>query len=291
MAPLPKHIESFKVRHHECGAFGHLNNAVYLRYMQEAGIGASNAIGLDEAAYRSLKRLWLPRMTNIEYLRPVRHGDEIDVLTWVDSARRVQSRRMYEFRRKGDPDPFAKAYTDWVFIDSEKMIPATIPLDIMDLFLPNRKRIPREKFPDTPTPPDEIFRVHRSVEWSDVDPQGHLNNAAYLDYAEDCAIRFSKSQGWPMKKWMERGISFVAHQTRIEYLIPAGLDVELEIGTWLYNLRRAGVSRHYAFTNSDTEEFIARMQTKWVMIDLQSGNPTRIPGEVHEFLLQNLSSP
>ena len=41
------HNELFKVRHYECDAYGHMNNAVYLRYMQEAGIEAAAAIGQD----------------------------------------------------------------------------------------------------------------------------------------------------------------------------------------------------------------------------------------------------
>lgn len=288
-SPSVQHIEFFKVRHHECDAFGHLNNAVYLRYMQEAGIGASNALGVDEAAYRALNRHWLPRKTKIDYLRPVRHGEEIEVHTWVDSARRVKSRRIYEFHRKGAQDIFAKAYTDWVFVDSEKLIPATIPQELMDLFLPDRKSAPREKFPEPPLPPYPIFSVERPVEWSDVDPQGHLNNAAYLDYAEDCAIRFSKRHGWPMKRWIREGFSFVARRTQIEYLVPAELDAELTIDTWLFDLRPASVSRYYSFTHLESGNRLARMRTAWAMIDLDTGKPRRIPESVKEFLLTNLS--
>ena len=29
------HVRSFRVRHYECDAFGHLNNTNYVRYMQE----------------------------------------------------------------------------------------------------------------------------------------------------------------------------------------------------------------------------------------------------------------
>jgi Acyl-ACP thioesterase len=45
------HLEKFKVRYTECDQYGHVNNANYLRYMQEAAFGASADAGYDFARY------------------------------------------------------------------------------------------------------------------------------------------------------------------------------------------------------------------------------------------------
>ena len=40
------HTEAFRVRHYECDLYGHVNNAVYLRYLQETGLCAFSKAGL-----------------------------------------------------------------------------------------------------------------------------------------------------------------------------------------------------------------------------------------------------
>lgn len=54
----------FRIRHYECDAYGHVNHANYLRYMQEAAFDASAAVGYDFEHYRAMGRLWLVRETD-----------------------------------------------------------------------------------------------------------------------------------------------------------------------------------------------------------------------------------
>jgi YbgC/YbaW family acyl-CoA thioester hydrolase len=92
------HKRMFRVRHYECDAYGHVNHANYLRYMQETALDASAAVGYDEARYLAMGTLWLIRETDIEYLCALRYGDSVEVVTWVGDFRRVRSRRFYELR-------------------------------------------------------------------------------------------------------------------------------------------------------------------------------------------------
>ena len=57
---------TFRVRHYECDAYGHLNHAVYLRYVEEVELDRK------EVAF-PLRRL------EVEYLRPVVFGEEVRV--------------------------------------------------------------------------------------------------------------------------------------------------------------------------------------------------------------------
>ena len=111
------HKRTFRVRNYECDAYGHVNNANYVRYMQEAALDASAAVGYDEARYNELGHIWVIRETNIEYLRPLRFGDSVEVTTWVGDFRRVRSRRFYELRNAETGDMVAQGSTDWVYID------------------------------------------------------------------------------------------------------------------------------------------------------------------------------
>ena len=96
------HTEAFQVRHYECDAYGHMNNAVYLRYMQEAGIKAAAAAGFNPEWHHTNGRTWLPRRIEIEYLQALKAGDPVVIKTWVSGFRRVFCRREYEFYRGGE---------------------------------------------------------------------------------------------------------------------------------------------------------------------------------------------
>ena len=128
------HTSRFRVRHYECDAFGHVNNATYLRYMQEAAFNASTAAGYSPARYAEMNRQWLVRETDIEYLVPLRYGDSVEVKTWVADFQRVTSRRVYEFYRQGEP--VAKAHTDWVFLELGAGRPAAILQELAEAFFP-----------------------------------------------------------------------------------------------------------------------------------------------------------
>jgi acyl-CoA thioester hydrolase len=282
------HVRTFRVRHYECDAYGHVNYANYLRYMQETAFDATAAAGYDLARYEAMGRYWLARETDIEYLRPLRYGDSVQVKTWVADFRRVRSRRTYEFRRfdpstrlrPGSEELAARAHTDWVFLDSATLRPTPIPQEMMVAFFPEglpEPAPPRPRFPPAPPPPPGVFRLRRRVEWRDIDLEQHVNNAVYLSYLEDCGVQVAAAHGWPMSRVQTEGFAIVARRHRIEYQQPAVLDDELELATWISDVRRATVIRHYTVTRVSDGALLARARTLWVWVDLETGRPIRIP--------------
>lgn len=114
----------------------------------------------------------------------------------------------------------------------------------------------------------------------------HLNNAAYIDYAEECTARVSKAYGLNLR---EKNLEFSVQRTLIEYLIPAEYDIELEISTWLIDLEPTQFSRYYSFQNADTGELLARMRSQWMQIDRESGTASKISTAIIEALAPNSS--
>jgi acyl-CoA thioester hydrolase len=268
------HVRTFRVRHYECDAYGHLNYANYLRYMQEAAFDATAAAGYDLARYEAMGRRWLVRETDIEYLRPLRYGDSVQVKTWVADFRRVRSRRAYEFRLAESGALMARAYTDWVFLDSATLRPTPIPRELRAAFFPEgppEPAPPRLRFPSAPPPPPGVFRLWRRVEWRDIAPEQHVNHAVYLAYLEDCGVQVAAAHGWPMSRVQAEGFVIVARRHRIEYRQPAVLDDELELATWLSDVKQATVVRHYTVTRVSDGALLARAHTLWVWVDLKTG--------------------
>lgn len=114
---------------------GHVNNVEYLRWMQDAAVRHSAAIGCTEAT-NAAQATWVVRTHKIEYLKPAFAGEKVVVVTWVANVRRVQSLRKYRIMRPADGALLAEGETDWVFVDAKKGTLRSIPKEIKATFEP-----------------------------------------------------------------------------------------------------------------------------------------------------------
>ena len=291
VGPAPFLERAFRVRLYECDAYGHVNHANYLRYMQETAFDASAAVGYDIDRYRTMGRQWLVRESDITYLRPLVYGDTVIVKTWVADFRRVRSRRIYEFRLADSDEPVATASTEWVYLDSATLRPATVPPEMVAAFWHPAAAAGerREPFPDAPPPPPGIFRLRRRVEWRDIDPAQHVNNANYLGYIEECNVQVAAAHGWPMARMIAANLGIVARRYRIEYREPAIMDDELEVTTYISNVKRATAVRHNEIRRLSDGALLARAYALWVFIDLATGRPCRPLQEFLESFRPNIA--
>ena len=284
---------SFRVRLYECDAYGHVNHANYLRYMQEAALDASAAVGYDKAWYDAAARYWLILQTGITYLRPLQFGDTVIIKTWVSDFRRATSRRRYQLRIAGSDELAAEGFSDWVYLDTQSLRPVRVPQQMAEAFTPPGG-LPadavRDPFPEQPPIPEGAYRMHRRTRWSEIDPAGHVNNAAYLTFFEDCAMELMVDRGWPAARMHADGFGIVAREFRIQYQAPAFLDDVLEVATWVSQVKRASVLRHYVIQRVRDAEPIVRAQALWVWIDLSTGRPLRIPVHYLEAFGDNIIS-
>ncbi len=285
------HTRTFRVRHYECDAYGHVSAVNYLRYMQEAAFDATAAAGYDLARYDAMNRMWLVRETEIEYLSPLRYGDSVEVKTWVVDFRRVRSIRAYELRNAATGQLSARAQTDWAFLDKTSFRPAPIPDDLIAAFFPEglpAETPPRRRFPAPPPPPPGAFSMRRRVEWRDLDPAQHVNNSVYPGYADECGMQVCAAFGWPVERMREAGFGIVARRCRIEYKAQAVFNDELEIKTWAFNPRHTSCTRHYFIHRCSDQALVAQVQSLYVWIDLRTGKPIRIPADFLSDLSDNI---
>jgi acyl-CoA thioester hydrolase len=286
---MHKHTETFRIRHDECDAYGVLNNAVYLRLAQESAWQHSVGAGFGPDYYANTRRAWLARDTTIEYQAPVRYGETVKVTTYVPSARRTIARRAYEFQ---SDRPVARAHTDWVFFDLEREAPATIPDEIVEaLFSEDSQpdRLERSPFPELPPTPAGAVTWRGRVQWRDIDPYGHLNNAAYLSYMEAAATEAGIAYGITQDSSGEAEVGWALKRSRIEYHEPARVEDNLEIVTWLSSLRKASAERQYQIYRASDGHLLARGFSLWLTIDAVTGRPRRLPSWMSEALAPNVA--
>ena len=253
------HTRTFRVRHYECDVEGKLRAANYVRYMQEAAFDASAAAGYDLARYQAMGYFWLIRETEIEYLQPVDYGARVEVTTWVADFRRVRSRRSYEFRLAGGGPLVAVAQTDWAFLEMASSRPAAIPEVMKSAFFPEGapdRAEPRERFPTPTDPPANAFRQQRPVESRDLDAAGHVNNAVFVDYVEQCGLDWAQAQGLALD------LRAVTRGHRISYRQPAVLGDELLVSTWAAAENQGMLVRDTTLHRASDGSLVARARTE-----------------------------
>jgi len=219
-SPVPvAHVEPYRVRFDECGANGTLRTSTYLRYMQDAASVHSSMAGYTREWYREHGIFWLVRHVQLRVISPSRYGDVLAVSTEVVGFRRIWARRHSDVRDDGGR-VVAEADVDWVLTDARGR-PARIPEEISRRFAARLREGCRPGAVRLSSAPRDAHRRERTVEPSELDPLGHLNNAAYVDHLEAGLA--------------EAGFDFATQlprQVRMEYLVPAAAGDALLTETW-----------------------------------------------------------
>ncbi len=114
-------------------ANGHVNNVIYLQWMQDIAYKHYDFIG-GTALTLALGATWVVREHRIEYFLPAFVGEVIEAQTWVENISRVRSLRKYSFVRISDEMLLVKGETDWVFIDAGSGQPRRIPDDVRKVY-------------------------------------------------------------------------------------------------------------------------------------------------------------
>lgn len=128
-------ITQLRVRHYEMDALGHVNNAVYQNYLEQAAIEHSEHLGLTIDLYQKLNGVFVMRRIEIDYLRPAVAGDNLELTTWLQEMRGSRAIRRYEIRKQDNDHLLVTAEALWVWVDAKTMRPRPIPNVLIDTFL------------------------------------------------------------------------------------------------------------------------------------------------------------
>lgn len=109
-----------KVAEEDIDQLGHVNNVVYVRWVQEAAVAHWSK--LSTANERS-RLLWVVVRHEIDYKHPAFLQDEIVARTWVGEADGLAFERNTEIWRTTDHKLLARARTVWCPVNAKTMRP------------------------------------------------------------------------------------------------------------------------------------------------------------------------
>lgn len=128
------------------------------------------------------------------------------------------------------------------------------------------------------TTPDRVYSRSFTVPVSAIDENGHVNNVAYVQWMQDIALEHYASIGGIEAQG--RDATWVIREHKIEYFLPAFAGEEIEIRTWVENMRRVRSLRKYEFVRKADGKVLVQGETDWVFVDTKTGTPRQIPDEV-----------
>jgi len=274
------HTLTFRVRHYECDANGHLNHANYLRYIHETNISALAAAGYNSERLASLNLVWRPREIYIDYLRPLFFSDQVQVYASLSNIFEDRAVWDYDLKKPDSEDVYATSQINSALINTTDDLPVPIPQDLGTAVQPAGSNPGSHNpitFPALATRPPGAFTQRWAVEWRDVDPDQSLNIAAYFDYLLDFVINARAACGLTFEHSHHEGFASYIRRQWLRIFEPVSLGDELELTTWLSNVKRATVMRHFTIQRVGDGKQIGQSHTLWVCVDPKTGRPVRIP--------------
>lgn len=120
-----------EVKSDDIDIFDHVNNVVYVRWIQDVATAHWNAAATREQVEAIG---WVVVRHEIDYLRSAVLGDEIVARTWVGTAKKNIFERHTEILRMSDMKVLARACSYWCPIDLTTLKPVRVGADVHERF-------------------------------------------------------------------------------------------------------------------------------------------------------------
>jgi acyl-CoA thioester hydrolase len=134
MNATPETFElAIAVRPDDIDELGHVNNTVYLRWVQDVAIAHWEV--LADVLTRS-QLAWVALRHEIDYRKPALPGDEVIARTWIGPATRLSFERRTQILRADSREVLAEARTLWCPIDRASGRPAQVSPQVRALLSP-----------------------------------------------------------------------------------------------------------------------------------------------------------
>jgi acyl-CoA thioester hydrolase len=127
LAPQPGDIDGLN----------HTNNAVYVRWCEQAGWAHSETLGLNLDDYRRLDRAMAIRRGEYDYLLPTLPGEELTLATWLFAGDgKISMERRFQVVRNRDGATVLRGRWDLICIAMSTGRACRMPPEFLTAYLP-----------------------------------------------------------------------------------------------------------------------------------------------------------
>lgn len=174
-------------KHYEISAtavdrFGRLKPGHLLSFVQDAAGDHSKLLGTGRDALDEKHLFWAVIRHRVQISRLPNSGEKITLETWpMPTTRTAYPRASIAFDREGKE--LFRCVSLWVLMDQNTramVLPGKSGIALKGLVRGNELAIPGSLMPKTME-----YQMRRTVRFTDLDINGHMNNCRYLDWVTD----------------------------------------------------------------------------------------------------------
>jgi acyl-CoA thioester hydrolase len=257
---------------------GHINNVVYVDYLQEARVDMLRTHSPDAHAGLLTEGTVVVRH-EVTYASPLRFAARpVSIEAWVTQIRAASFTVAYEVFHEdgaGGREVYLRAktvLTPYVFATERPRRITDAERETLTLFLEAEAPAPRSRFPADLPEPSLHYPVH--VRFSDVDVYGHVNNVKYFEYFQEARIS-GIAQMW---EGLDQ-ITIVVAQVDVDYRVPILFRQEpYDARSWVARVGQRSATIESVICDGDTT--LARARVTIVFFDKDTQRST-VPPEVY----------
>ena len=117
-------------------SLGHVNNVVYVAWMQEVATAHIEALGLGLAQFHALKHAMVAVEHHVQYRKAALLGDELILRTWLSDIDALYSYRQYAFFRAQDKAVIFLGHTKWACVEIQTGRPKRMSPTFLQAYQP-----------------------------------------------------------------------------------------------------------------------------------------------------------
>lgn len=122
------HATVFTVTDTDIDGYGHVNNAVYLHWLNDAVWQHSTSMGVSEKTCAELNRGMAVVHHDIDYLMSAYAGDKVVVFNWLTANdQKLRASRIFQLVRISDQKTLLRARTDYICTNLKTGRPTRMP--------------------------------------------------------------------------------------------------------------------------------------------------------------------
>ena len=119
-------------------SYGHVNNTVYIGWLEQCAWAHSAAVGFSEAACVELKRGMAVRNLNVDYLAACYEGDRILVANWVvANDGKLRATRRFQLINRTRNQVAMRGEVLYVCMNLENGRPTRMPGEFLEAYQPD----------------------------------------------------------------------------------------------------------------------------------------------------------
>lgn len=260
---------------------GHVNNVVYIDYLQEARVDMLRVhadLSDPERAPGAPSDGLVVVRHDIDYLSPLLLSDEpVRIESWVSSLRGASFTVAYTLSQPGRGEAVcaraSTVLTPFVFETGRPRRISPAERTGLERFLEPTE--PAAALARRTPAEGECWSHPVSVRFSDVDVYGHVNNVHYLEYFQEARVAIA-AQLW---RAAGRTPHLVVARTEVDYVRPLLLrGTPYQVRTWVSEVGTSSFVLEAEIL--DEGQCYARSRVLMVHLDPDTGRPEPLPQEV-----------